>query len=65
MRDIVLQQLRDIGIESNMYHGGMGLFYLKWAESQLFEYVNVDYLSNSYKTRSQMYVFTYSGMTIS
>ena len=52
MQDIVLHQLRDIGIESNVYHDDMGLFYLKGSTSQLFEYVDVIYLSDPHKTQS-------------
>ena len=44
----------------------MGLCYLKRSESQLFEYVDVSYLLDSHKARSQIrYVFINGGMTIS
>ena len=65
MRDIVLYQIRDIEIKSNMYYNDMGLFYLEGSKSQLFEYVDIGYLSNPNKARSKMYVFTYGSMTIS
>ena len=66
MWDIVLHQLRDIGIESNMYHDDMSLFYLKGSKSQLFEYVEASYLSDPHKALSQMrYVFINGSMTIS
>ena len=61
LRDIVLYQLKDIGIKSIMYYDNMGLCY-----SKLFKYVDIDYLSDPHKTQSQMrYVFIYDGMTIS
>ena len=66
LRDIILHQLKDIGIESSMYYDNISLFYSKGSKSQLFWYVDVDYLSNPYKTHSQIgYVFTYSSTTIS
>ena len=64
--DIVLHQLRDIGIESNMYYDDMGLFYLERSKSQLFEYVDMSYISNLHKVRSQIrHVFAYGATTIS
>ena len=58
MWDIVLHQLRDIEIKSNMYYNDMGLFYLEGSKSQLFEYVDIDYLLDPHKAQSQMrYVF--------
>ena len=44
----------------------MSLFYSKESKKQLFEYVNVGYLSDPYKVRSQTwYVFNCNGIAIS
>ena len=44
----------------------LGLFYSKWLESQLFGYVDANYLSDSHKARSQTwYIFSYGGTIIS
>ena len=34
LQNTTLHQLKDIGIESNMYYNNMGLFYLEGSESQ-------------------------------
>ena len=52
LQDIVLHQLKDIGIKSIMYYDNMGLYYSKGSKSYLFEYVDVDYLSDPHKAQS-------------
>ena len=66
MRNIVLHQLGDIEIEPNMYYNDMSLFNSEWSKSQLFEYVDANYLLDP-KNRSQtgmyspMVVWQYHG----
>ena len=49
-----------------MYYGNIGPCYSEISKSSLFEFVDVSYLSDPHKARSQMrYVFIYGCTTIS
>ena len=48
-----------------MYYNNISVCYFEGSESQLFEYVDADYLLDPHKARSQMrYVIIYGGTTI-